>query len=78
MELHGFCDASEQAYVAVVYLRMTDTDGNIQIALVTSKIKVAPIERLVISRLELCGAQLWARLLHYTKQVLNLHLTQVD
>lgn len=46
-ELHGFCDASEQAYAAVVYLRMTDTDGNVQIALVTSKTKVAPIKRLV-------------------------------
>ena len=77
-ELHGFCDASEQVYAAVVYLRMTDTDGNIQIALVTSKTKVAPIKRLTIPRLELCGAQLLARLLHHTKQVFNLPLTQVS
>ena len=78
MELHGFCDASEQAYAAVVYLRMTDTDGNIQIALVTSKTKVAPIKRLTIPRLELCGAQLLARLLHHPKQVFNLPLTQMS
>ena len=76
-ELHGFCDASEQAYAAVVYLRMTDTDGNTQIALVTSKTKVAPIKRLTIPRLELCGAQLLAQLLHHVKQVFNLPLSRV-
>ena len=77
MELHGFCDASEQAYAAVIYLRMTDVDGKIQISLVTSKTKVAPIKRLTIPRLELCGAYLLAQLLHHTKQVFDLPLTQV-
>ena len=76
-ELHGFCDASEQAYAAVVYLRMTDTDGNTQIVLVTSKTKVAPIKRLTIPRLELCGTQLLAQLLHHVKQVFNLPLSRV-
>ena len=43
-ELHGFCDASERVYATVVYLRMTDTDVNVQFTLVTSKTKVAPIK----------------------------------
>ena len=60
MELHGFCDASEQAYTAVIYLHMMDLDGGIQVSLVTSKTKVAPIKRLTIPRLELCGAYLLA------------------
>ena len=77
MELHGFCDASEQAYAAVIYLRMMDLDGGIQVSLVTSKTKVAPIKRLTIPRLELCGAYLLAQLLHHVQQVFNLSLDQI-
>ena len=77
LELHGFCDASELAYGAVVYLRMTDSNGDIQISLVTSKTKVAPIKRLTIPRLELCGAQLLAQLLHHIQRVFELPLNSV-
>ena len=44
VELHGFCDASERAYAGVVYLRVIDSDGGVQLSLVTSKTKVAPIK----------------------------------
>ena len=74
MALHGFCDASERAYAAVVYLRMVDTTGNVQVTLITSKTKVAPIKRMTIPRLELCGAYLLARLLFHVKKVFNIPL----
>ena len=75
-ELHGFSDASEHAYAAVVYLRMTDTGGNTQVTLVTSKTKVAPIKKLTIPHLELCGAHLLAQLLYHV-EVLELPIAQV-
>ena len=54
-ELHGYCDASKWAYTGVVYTRSVDSDGSVHISLVMAKTKVAPIKRLTISRLELCG-----------------------
>ena len=77
MEIHGFSDASEAAYAAVVYLRITDETEIAQTSLVMSKIKVAPIKRLTIPRLELCGAYLLARLIHYVKEILRIPLSNV-
>ena len=62
--LHGFSDASEQAYAAVFYLHVEHEDGNIQTTFISSNTKVAPMKRLNIPQLELCGAQLLAQLLH--------------
>ena len=70
-QLHGFSDASEQAYAGVVYLRMVDSTGQVHTSLVIAKTKVAPIKRLSIPRLELCGAQLLAQLLHHCQRVFN-------
>ncbi len=64
-QLHGFSDASEKAYAGVVYLRLVDTNGHIHTSFVIAKTKVAPIKRLTIPRLELCGARLLAQLLHH-------------
>ena len=76
-QVHGFCDASEEAYSGVVYLRMLDLDGNVHVSLVMSKTKVAPIKRISIPRLELCGAQVLAKLLHHVKDVLQLSASNV-
>ena len=76
-QLHGFCDASEDAYAGVIYLRLTDSDGNVHISLVVAKTKVAPIKRLTIPRLELCGANLLAQLLNHAKEVFHLSLRDI-
>ena len=69
LQLHGFCDASENAFASVVYLRMTDSKGKVHISLVLAKTKVA--------RLELCGAHLLAKVLHHAKRVLEIPSSSV-
>ena len=71
-QLHGFSDASEDAYSGVVYLRIEDSAKEVHTALVISKTKVSPIKRLSIPRLELCGAQVLAKLLCHAKRILSI------
>ncbi|XP_044578945.1 uncharacterized protein LOC123261417 [Cotesia glomerata] len=61
-QLHGFCDASENAYGACLYLRSIDSKGQVCIRLISSKSRVAPVKPLTLPRLELCAALLLARL----------------
>lgn len=56
---------------------MIDSDGRIHISLVTSKTKVAPIKRLTIPCLELCGAHLLAQLVHHVLNTFGLPLNCV-
>ncbi|XP_045535734.1 uncharacterized protein LOC123721318 [Papilio machaon] len=76
-ELHGFCDASKAAYSAVVYLRMTDVTGKVNIALLVAKTRVAPIKQISIPRLELCGAVLLSKLLMETAEVLQISTNKI-
>lgn len=71
-EVHGFADASQHAYAAVVYLRVTDRAGKTHVTLVAAKSKVAPLKVISIPRLELCGAVLLIRLLRAVIQAMDL------
>ena len=71
-QLHGFSDASEDAYAGVVYLKGIDDHGNIHVSLVVAKTKVAPIKRLTILCLELCGAMVLAKLLSHVRSILGV------
>lgn len=44
IQLHGFSDASEEAYAGVVYLQSESSDRSVHTALVVSKTKVSPIK----------------------------------
>ncbi|XP_039315422.1 uncharacterized protein LOC105198944 [Solenopsis invicta] len=72
IELHGFCDASQQAVAAVVYIRTENQNREIKTALLCSKTKVAPLKKLTIPRLELTGAVLLTKLVSHVLKVLNL------
>ncbi|XP_071652192.1 uncharacterized protein [Temnothorax longispinosus] len=70
--VHGFADASERAYAAVLYLRAEGEDGEIKVTLITAKSKVAPLKQVTLARLELSAAELLARLARHSVDVLRL------
>lgn len=76
VELHGFSDASECAYAAVVYLR-AETDGWPIVSLVVAKNKIALLKRVSLPHLELCGTALLARLAEHIRLALGLERSAV-
>ncbi|UYV79999.1 hypothetical protein LAZ67_18001367, partial [Cordylochernes scorpioides] len=73
VQLHGFGDASEDAYAAAVYIRIPTDDG-VSVKLLASKTKLAPIRKMSIPRLELCAALLLTRLMKYIMEELNIKM----
>ncbi|CAG7734836.1 unnamed protein product [Allacma fusca] len=75
LELHGFADASEAAYGAVVYLKSV-YNGDVMVRLVAAKTRVTPLSPpQSIPKLELCGALLVAKLLDVVNKALKLNVT---
>ena len=62
IQIYAFSDVSKKAYAAAVYLRSEYQDGNVDVKLVSSKTRVAPMKQQTIPRLELLGALISARL----------------
>ncbi|XP_043496412.1 uncharacterized protein LOC122520387 [Polistes fuscatus] len=77
LELHGFCDASNKAYAAVVYCRGKTARGTYMVRLLCSKTRLAPIKTITMPRLELCGAHLLAKLLREIVKVYQGFLPRV-
>ncbi|XP_033348712.1 uncharacterized protein LOC117232989 [Bombus vosnesenskii] len=77
IELHGFCDASERAYGACVYVRTTDRKNNIWTRLLTARSKVAPLKSLSIPRLELSGALILTSLISSIQQALTTKISRI-
>lgn len=74
IDLHGFCDASMDAYGACIYLRSLSHDNNIQVSLLCSKVRVSPLKTLTIPRLELCGVLLLTKLVNKVINSMDLDI----
>lgn len=75
-DVYIFCDASERAYGSVAYLRTEDSYGNINLAFLMARSRVAPRRQHSMSRLELCTAVTGAQLAKLIKTELTLLLSE--
>ncbi|CAH2084582.1 unnamed protein product [Euphydryas editha] len=72
VELIGYSDASFKAFGCCLYLKMVKKDGTVNVNLLCSKSRVAPLNKtLTIPQLELNGALLMAQLVCRVSEVLK-------
>jgi hypothetical protein len=75
IQLHGFSDASECGYAAVVYSRCEQATGDVIVSQLIAKTRVSPLKRVTLPRLELCAAHLLAQLVSYCCDMLKLSVS---
>ncbi|GFV12423.1 integrase catalytic domain-containing protein [Trichonephila clavipes] len=76
VQVHGFCDSSEKAYCAVIYIRSKDATQTVVSRLLTSKTHVSPVKPQSLPRLEICSALLLVNLLQATLPTLTLPISE--
>lgn len=74
-QIHGFSDASQEAYGVAFYIRVETDDGAIASNLVFSKTRVAPLTKATVPKLELSAAHLLAKML---SSVMEAHFVTID
>ncbi|XP_055543136.1 uncharacterized protein LOC129728709 [Wyeomyia smithii] len=77
IELHGYSDASKRAYGEVLCTKSIFPDGTVDVQLVCSKSRVAPLKLVTIPRLKLCETMLLARLVEKTTAAMKIPFSTV-
>ncbi|XP_018398194.1 PREDICTED: uncharacterized protein LOC108776159 [Cyphomyrmex costatus] len=72
IQVHGFCDASQRAYGACVYVRSELGENKYRTELLCLKSRVAPLKALSLPRLELSAALLLTRLIYKIQSAFDL------
>jgi hypothetical protein len=72
VRLESFGDASEKAYGACVFVVTVNGNGETSSTLAISKVRVAPVKKVSLPRLELLGAVMAAQLLDFVRKALKL------
>ncbi|XP_041427087.1 uncharacterized protein LOC121396314 [Xenopus laevis] len=77
-ELCVFSDASTQAIAAVAYLKVIDSESQVQIGFVLGKAKLAPCPELTVPRLELCAAVLAVDIAAFITKEIDTNIDSVS
>ncbi|XP_018368325.1 PREDICTED: uncharacterized protein LOC108764537 [Trachymyrmex cornetzi] len=77
IQIHGFSDASKDAYGGCVYLRSQNATESVHVSLLCAKSRVAPLKTETIPRLELCGALTVARLVSKVSRSMSCKIDQI-
>ena len=72
-----FSDASTNAYGATAYARWETSDEGVEVRIIASKNRIAPIRIVDIVRLELCGAVLSKRLRAFIQEEMILEFKEM-
>lgn len=72
IQLHGFCDASQRAYGACVYIRTRVGINDYRSEFLCCRSRVAPIKSTSLPKLELAAALLLSQLVDKIKTAINL------
>ena len=73
-EIHNFCDGSQTGYGCSSYIRVINKFGQIHVALVTAKSRLAPLRQVIIPRLELASAVLAVKIDGLIRRELDVQL----
>ncbi|UYV70708.1 hypothetical protein LAZ67_8000337 [Cordylochernes scorpioides] len=76
-EIHGFADASQRAYAAMVYIKIIHNSSIHEVYLLAAKTRVATLKTTTTPRMELCASLLLAQLTRLVCTVMSLNINKV-